>query len=134
MQNGKVEVKINNGIAEIIFSHEKSNSLPEKLLRELTDKFNELSNNNDAKVIVLKSEGDKAFCAGASFDELLEIKDFETGKNFFMGFALLINAMRKCPKFIIARVQGKAVGGGVGIAAAADYTLLSRTHRDKGCC
>jgi len=93
MQNGKVEVKINNGIAEIIFSHEKSNSLPEKLLRELTDKFNELSNNNDAKVIVLKSEGDKAFCAGASFDELLEIKDFETGKNFFMGFALLINAM-----------------------------------------
>lgn len=123
MQNGKVEVKIKNGIAEVIFFHPKSNSLPGKLLREIADIFNELADNNDAKVIILKSEGENAFCAGASFDELLEIKDFETGKNFFMGFVLLINAMRKCPKFIIVRVHGKAVGGGVGIAAAADYSL-----------
>ncbi|MBU2494124.1 MAG: enoyl-CoA hydratase/isomerase family protein [Bacteroidetes bacterium] len=123
MQNGNVEVKINNGIAEIIFYHPKSNSLPGKLLRELADKFSQLSINDDVKIIVLKSEGNKAFCAGASFDELLEIKDFETGKNFFMGFALLINSMRKCPKLIIARIHGKAVGGGVGIAAAADYSF-----------
>lgn len=123
MQNGNVEVKINNGIAEIIFYHPKSNSLPGKLLHELADKFSLLSGNDDVKVIVLKSEGNKTFCAGASFDELLEIKDFETGKNFFMGFALLINSMRKCPKLIIARIYGKAVGGGVGIAAAADYSF-----------
>jgi methylglutaconyl-CoA hydratase len=75
------------------------------------------------KVIVLKSEGDKAFCAGASFDELIAIKDLETGTKFFSGFANVINAMRKAPKFIIARVQGKAVGGGVGIASCADYTF-----------
>lgn len=123
MQTEKVKVKINKGIAEIIFYHEKSNSLPGNLLREIANKFNQLSIDENAKVIILKSEGDKAFCAGASFDELLEIKDFETGKNFFMGFAVLINAMRKCPKFIIARVQGKAVGGGVGIVAASDYAL-----------
>ena len=123
MQNGKVEVEINNGIAEVIFFHPKSNSLPGKLLREIAGKFNELANNEEAKVIILKSQGEKTFCAGASFDELLEIKDFETGKNFFMGFVLLINAMRKCQKFIIARIHGKAVGGGVGLAAAADYTL-----------
>lgn len=125
MQNGKVEVNIKDGIAEIIFYHPKSNSLPGKLLREIADKFNELAGNDDARVIVLKSAGEKAFCAGASFDELIEIKDFDSGKEFFMGFALIINAMRKCPKFIIARVQGKAVGGGVGLAAAADYSFAA---------
>ena len=123
--NGKVTVSIHNGIASINFSHPKSNSLPGELLKQITDEINKLAENNRAKVIVLRSEGNKSFCAGASFDELVEIKDFETGKEFFMGFARLINAMRKCPKFIIARIQGKAVGGGVGIAAAADYTIAT---------
>jgi len=131
MENGKVEVKINNGIAEVSFFHPKSNSLPGELLRKIAGKFDELANNEEVKVIVLKSEGEKAFCAGASFDELLAIEDFETGKNFFMGFALLINAMRKCPKFIIARIHGKAVGGGVGVAAAADYSLALNTASVK---
>jgi methylglutaconyl-CoA hydratase len=72
---------------------------------------------------VLRSEGDKAFCAGASFDELISIKDIDTGTKFFSGFAGVINAMRKAPKFVIVRVQGKAVGGGVGIASSGDYTF-----------
>lgn len=131
MENGKVDVIINKGIAEVIFFHPKSNSLPGALLRKMADTFNELAENDDVRVIVLKSEGEKAFCAGASFDELLAIQDFETGKKFFMGFALLINAMRKCPKFIIARIHGKAVGGGVGVAAAADYTLATNAASVK---
>ncbi len=118
-----VKVNISNKIAEIVFYHPKSNSLPGNLLRKMVEEFNKISDNDDVNVVVLKSEGVKAFCAGASFDDLLAIKDFESGKKFFIGFALLINAMRKCPKFIIARVQGKTVGGGVGVAAAADYTL-----------
>lgn len=124
-KNGKVTVSSINGIASICFSHPKSNSLPTRLLKQITEAINKLSVDKNAHVIVLRSEGDKAFCAGASFDELLEIKDLKTGKEFFMGFATLINAMRKCPKFIIARVHGKAVGGGVGISAAADYTMAS---------
>ena len=128
MENdGSVKVKIESGIAEVTFFHPKSNSLPGYLLREISGKFDELAVNEDVKVIILKSEGDKTFCAGASFDELLSIKDYNSGKHFFMGFALLINSMRKCPKFIIAKIQGKVVGGGVGIAAAADYTIAIDT-------
>ena len=97
--------------------------MPGALLRQLAQEVETMGKNNDAKVIVLQSEGDKAFCAGASFDELISIKDLETGTTFFSGFAGVINAMRKAPKFVIARVQGKAVGGGVGIASSADYTF-----------
>lgn len=125
MDNGKVTVNIINGIATINFLHPKSNALPSRLLKEMTDAVNNLATDKKAHVIVIRSDGGKTFCSGASFDELLAIKDYKNGKEFFMGFARLINAMRKCPKFIIARVHGKAVGGGVGIAAAADYTLAS---------
>lgn len=110
-----------NGIATIEFGHPLSNSLPGKILQKLADTITEVSNNIQTKVIILRSAGEKAFCAGASFDELISIKDFETGKVFFSGFAKVINACRKSPKLIIGRVQGKAVGGGVGMASAVDY-------------
>lgn len=114
------------GVATIEFGHPLSNSLPGKVLRKLADSITELGQNDLVKVIVLKSEGEKAFCAGASFDELISIEDLETGKVFFSGFANVINACRKAPKFIIGRVQGKAVGGGVGLASAVDYCLATR--------
>ena len=122
-----VKSSINDGIGTITFFHPQSNSLPGEILRTLAKEMEAMGKNDEAKVIVLQSEGEKAFCAGASFDELISIKDLETGKIFFSGFASVINAMRKAPKFVIARVQGKAVGGGVGLASAADYTLAS-TH------
>lgn len=125
METGKVETSITNGIASIEFFHPQSNSMPGALLRNLAEEIEQAGNNENAKVIIIKSSGEKAFCAGASFDELISISDLETGKKFFSGFAAVINAMRKAPKFIIARVQGKAVGGGVGIASAADYTLAT---------
>lgn len=123
--NGEVKTTIENGIATVSFFHPQSNSLPGEILRTLADEITKAGNNPDAKVIVLKSEGDKSFCAGASFDELITINDLETGKRFFSGFAGVINAIRTTPKFVIARVQGKAVGGGVGLASAADYTLAT---------
>lgn len=123
METGYVQSVTENNIATITFFHPQSNSLPGKLLYQLAEKITKAGNNSDARVIVLKSAGGSTFCAGASFDELISIKDFETGKKFFSGFAMVINAIRKAPKFVIARVQGKAVGGGVGIASAADYTL-----------
>jgi methylglutaconyl-CoA hydratase len=112
-----------DNITTITFFHPQSNSLPGALLRELAEAITKAGKDSASKVIVLRSEGDKAFCAGASFDELVSIKDLETGKKFFSGFAMVINAIRTAPKFVIVRVQGKAVGGGVGIASAADYTL-----------
>ncbi len=120
--NGFIRIQIENKIATITFSHPASNSFPSDLLQKLTTELNTISNNNDVNVIILQSEG-KTFCAGASFDELLSIKDFETGKKFFSGFANVINAMRTCSKIIIGKVQGKAVGGGVGLIAACDIAF-----------
>lgn len=131
MNTGYVKSTTENNIATITFFHPQSNSLPGALLYELASEITKAGNDINAKVIVLKSAGDSTFCAGASFDELISIKDFETGKKFFSGFAMVINAIRKAPKFVIARVQGKAVGGGVGIASAADYTLALETASVK---
>lgn len=124
---GYVNFNINEiGIATIEFGHPMSNSLPGKILSKLAETITKLGNDDQVKVIVLTSGGEKAFCAGASFDELIAIKDLETGKNFFSGFANVINACRKAPKLIIGRVHGKAVGGGVGIASAVDYCLATK--------
>jgi len=131
MEQGKVETTINNGVAVIKFFHPQSNSLPGALLKSLANEIEKAGQDKAAKVILLKSEGEKTFCAGASFDELVAISDFETGKKFFSGFASVINAMRKAPKFVIARVQGKAIGGGVGLAAAADYALAAEATSVK---
>jgi len=121
MNNGTVISSIRENIATISFYHPASNSFPSTLLNQLIALINRLGADENVRVIILKSEGEKAFCAGAFFDELLEITNLEEGEKFFLGFANLINAMRKCPKLIIGRVQGKAVGGGVGIIAATDY-------------
>ena len=126
IQEGSISQAIESGIATIEFYHPMSNSLPGRLLGELAETFTILGKDDKVKVIILKSAGDRAFCAGASFDELISIKDFETGKRFFSGFANVINAIRKCPKFIIGRIQGKAVGGGVGLASAVDYCLATK--------
>ncbi|MDR8393312.1 enoyl-CoA hydratase/isomerase family protein [Aliifodinibius sp. S!AR15-10] len=127
--SGSINRDITNQIATITFHHPKGNSMPGEMLRNLAETIIDMGKTEDAPVIIIKSDGDGAFCGGAFFDELLEISNFDEGKHFFMGFAHVINAMRKCPKLIIARVQGKTVGGGVGIAAAADHTLA---HNSAG--
>ncbi|CAL2090850.1 Methylglutaconyl-CoA hydratase [Tenacibaculum sp. 190524A02b] len=123
--NGSLYTKIENSIAIIEFGHPASNSFPSELLDRLAKEFDKLSDLNEVSIIVLKSEGERAFCAGASFDELVAINNLENGKYFFSGFANVINAMRKCSKLIVGRVQGKTVGGGVGLAAACDYVLAT---------
>jgi methylglutaconyl-CoA hydratase len=124
--NAYVNQEIKNNIATIEFFHPEQNSLPSDILKKLADTIIEVGNNNQVKVIILKSGGDRTFCAGASFQELIAIDNAEKGKIFFSGFANVINAMRKCPKFIIGRIQGKTVGGGVGIAAATDYCMATK--------
>ncbi|WP_237277591.1 enoyl-CoA hydratase/isomerase family protein [Tenacibaculum ovolyticum] len=124
-ENGSLYTHIDNKIAIVEFGHPASNSFPSELLERLANEFDVLSNNDDVAIVVLKSEGDRAFCAGASFDELVAIDTLEDGKQFFAGFANVINAMRRCSKLIVGRVQGKTVGGGVGLAAACDYVLAT---------
>ncbi len=131
MDEAYVKTQTHKGVTTIEFFHPKGNSLPGKILAELTKRIQQAGNHAETRVIVLRSAGEKSFCAGASFDELAAIKNEADGLKFFSGFAILINAMRKCPKFIIARVQGKCVGGGIGLAAAADYCIALNTAEIK---
>jgi len=123
--NGSIITTIENKIATLEFGHPASNSFPSDLLNRLTNELNILSNNTNVSVIVLKSSGSGAFCAGASFDELLAVSNPEEATEFFSGFANVLNAMRTCSKIIIGRIHGKAVGGGVGIISACDYALAT---------
>ncbi|MFZ4543779.1 MAG: enoyl-CoA hydratase/isomerase family protein [Saprospiraceae bacterium] len=123
---GFVKYDIINNIAYLTFGHPAHNSLPGKLLSKLKDQIQELGADENVHLIVLQSEGERTFCAGASFDELASIENFLVGKQFFLGFANVINAMRNCPKIIIGRIQGKAIGGGVGLAAACDYAIATK--------
>ena len=122
---GYVNHEIEHGIATIEFFHPSSNALPAAILADLAKTINDIGIDSRVKVMILRSAGDSTFCSGASFDELMAITNEAEGKKFFSGFAHVINAMRKCHKLIIGRVQGKAVGGGVGIIAATDYAIAS---------
>lgn len=125
-ESGKVDTSVADGIATITFSHPKGNSLPSTLLSNLAQSVREAGANAEAKVIVLRSGGDGAFCAGASFSELQRVASAQDASKFFSGFANLILAMIRAPKFVVTRVHGKTVGGGVGIVAASDYAIASR--------
>lgn len=130
-QNGYVQTDLDHGIATIEFFHPASNSLPAKILSDLAKAIDKAGQDERVKVIVLRSAGSGAFCAGASFDELVAIGNEKEGLAFFSGFAHVINAIRKAHKFVIGRVQGKAVGGGVGLASACDYTLATENAAIK---
>lgn len=126
MNNGFVNQELKNNISEITFGHPKSNSLPGEILELLAQTILNEGAKEEVKAILLKSDGEKAFCAGASFDELLSIDELENSKKFFGGFAKVLIAMRSCGKLVIVRVQGKTTGGGVGIACAADYCFATK--------
>ena len=122
MQEEYVKSHTEHGITTIEFFHPHSNSLPGRILDALAQEIH-YAGTHDTKVVILKSAGNGAFCAGASFDELIAVKNEKEGTDFFLGFANVINAMRKCPKLIIGRIHGKCVGGGVGLAASVDYAI-----------
>lgn len=127
IQEGYVKVDHKHGITSIEFHHPQSNSLPGALLENIAQTIHRISHDGETRVIILRSAGDKVFCSGASFDELASIRNEAEGLKFFSGFAKVINEMRKAPQFIIARIHGKCVGGGVGLAAAADYAIAVET-------
>ena len=125
-ENGSLYTSIQGKIATVEFGHPASNSFPSALLDRLTNELKSLGAKDGVSVIVLTSEGERAFCAGASFNELIAIDNYEDGIQFFSGFANVINAMRSCGKIIIGRIQGKAVGGGVGVASATDFCVATK--------
>lgn len=131
MSDAYVKSHIEHGINTIEFFHPQSNSLPAQILAALAKEIHYAGTHDETKVIILKSGGEKTFCSGASFDELAAIKSEAEGLDFFSGFANVINAMRKCPKFIVGRMQGKCVGGGVGLAAAVDYAIATNNAEIK---
>src|ERR1044072_8758959 len=131
VSDGYVKVETHIGVTTIEFFHPQSNSLPSKILIDLEQEIHSAAYDDRTKVIILRSGGQSAFCAGASFNELLAIKTVSQGQEFFRGFANVFNAMRKCPKFIIGRIHGNCVGGGVGLAASVDYCIASNNVQIK---
>lgn len=131
IDNGYVRSEFHNGVTTIEFFHPQSNSLPSRILEELAKAIHGAGNDTDTTVIILRSAGEKAFCAGASFDELISIRTADQGLQFFSGFAHVINAIRTAPKFVIGRIHGRCVGGGVGLAAAADYAIATEKAEIK---
>jgi methylglutaconyl-CoA hydratase len=121
--DGTVSVDVTEGIGTLTFGHPKGNSLPAALLAQIAREVEALGARDDTRVIVIRSEGTGAFCGGASFDEFKRIADPDAGREFFLGFARIILAMIRAPKFIVTRIHGKTAGGGVGIAAASDYAI-----------
>jgi methylglutaconyl-CoA hydratase len=119
-----IQLNIDNGLATLDFYHPKANSLPLSLLSDLKSTILDLYNHN-VKVLILKSANEKVFCSGASFDELLALKDLQQAISFFSAFAQLMNAMVSAPFIIITQLNGKAIGGGVGLVAASDYVIAS---------
>lgn len=130
-EGGYIKTSLQNGILEIEFHHEQGNSFPSSMLSKLSDEINVAGKNNDVRVIILRSAGNQAFCAGASFKELSELQNEADGFIFFKGFANLINSLRQCPKLVIGRIHDKCVGGGVGLAAACDYALATENASIK---
>ena len=128
---GSISTSISGAVATVTFEHPASNSFPSQLLQQLTDEFGTLSNDKNINLIILQSAGNGAFCAGASFDELLAVSNLKDGTRFFSGFANVINAMRNCSKLIVGRIHGKAVGGGVGLASACDYAFATENSAVK---
>lgn len=122
---GTVSCDVAGGIATVTFAHPKGNSLPGALLREIAATIDQCGGRDDVRVLVLRSAGTGPFCAGASFDELRALRDERAGLDFFSGFAHVMLAMQRSPQFVITRVQGKAVGGGVGVVAASDYAIAA---------
>lgn len=120
-----VHTQIENSIAKIQFYNPASNACDPSMLAQMVHAFNTLSANSQVKVILLSSKGNKAFCAGASITHLSELKDMKAATDFFSGFGRLILSMKNCNKIIVTSVQGKAVGGGVGIIAASDYVIAT---------
>lgn len=125
MNDGFVKLEFKEKVAHISFYHQKGNSLPRNLLEQLAEAINTAAKSNNSSVILLQSEGDGAFCGGASFDELISLRDYEDAVEFFSGFGKVINAMRKCPLLIVGRVHGKAVGGALGLISACDYVVAT---------
>ncbi|MCB0333877.1 MAG: enoyl-CoA hydratase/isomerase family protein [Bdellovibrionales bacterium] len=131
VESGTLQTSLQNGVGTITFSHPKGNSLPGELLRQIASQIDTFGSDDSVRILLLQSEGERAFCAGASFDELLAVSTLEESREFFSGFAKVILAIRRCPKFVVARVQGKFVGGGVGVISACDYALATESALGK---
>ncbi len=123
---GYIDVSVDGNVATVTFSHPSHNSLSSDLLADLAFQISSVASNTHISAIVLQAAGDRTFCAGANFEELSQIRNAEDGKEFFLGFANVINAIRTCGKLVIGRIQGKAVGGGVGLIAACDYVMATK--------
>src|SRR5262245_64219811 len=105
--DGTVSSYVVDGVADVCFGHPKSNSLPASVLRALAEEITTIGARDDVRVVLLRSYGTGAFCAGASFDELVAIADPTEGHEFFLGSARVFFALTRSPVRSLTLVKGR---------------------------
>lgn len=102
------------------------NAFNEVVIAEITAAFEEAAGRGDVRAVVLAGEG-KSFCAGADIAWMRRMVDYSFDENVAdaMQMARMLRTIRECPKPVIARVHGAAIGGGVGLIAACDMAVAT---------
>lgn len=114
-----------NGIAEIdIRRFEKRNALNAEHINAIADAAMELAGDDSIRAVVLRSEGDKVFSAGADITELAA-QTAETAHGFIDTLRRAIQAVADIPVPVICRLQGACIGGAMEMAAACDLRIAS---------
>lgn len=120
-----VEYSVSNRIGHITLNRpEKRNALNQELVNGLHDAFTRAAADNDAKVIVLRANGE-AFCAGADLGYLQQLQKFSYEENLAdsTNLAGLFKLIYTLPKVVIAQVEGSALAGGSGIVSVCDFAF-----------
>jgi methylglutaconyl-CoA hydratase len=106
------------------------NALNAALIEELTRCFEEISDDERARVVVLAGEG-RSFCAGADVGYMRQTSDFSYEENLddARRLAMMYWTIDECPKPVVAKVQGAAIGGGTGLVAVADVAVSDAQAR-----
>lgn len=127
MANNYEHLRIGHGdaVATVALARpDARNALNAGLIAEIRRCMEELARNDNVRVVVLTGEGD-FFCAGADIGYMRDMANFSYEENLedARNLAAMFGALEECPKPVIARVKGAAIGGGVGLVAAADLSV-----------
>jgi methylglutaconyl-CoA hydratase len=120
-----LEVSAGDGVVTVTLDRpDVRNALSAGLITELTRCMREIAGREDVRAVILTGEGD-SFCAGADIGYMRQTASFSYEENLEDAgrLAALFESIAECPKPVVARIKGAAIGGGVGLVAAADVSV-----------
>ena len=131
-----VDVKRDGAIARVVMHRKGINAIAEDLLQELADAFDDLGKDSSVRVVVLASEYEKYFSVGADLTSMASIDRGADDAAEQVQAVMLRNearfsAIERCPKPVIAAINGHAMGGGSELALACDFRIMVEDGRSK---